>query len=302
MKEVVKIELPSMKSTKPWPEYKVEKIPGLERAFSDISFYSAFAMSGEIGEKREERWKEVARKGIRKASELFGLSDADERLLVKEWIDNKALRSKAWEAFPELKREALRLFRSRVTGKGNSKLGENVKIIIAEEESNIQGLQRIRKQLSKRGDELLPLSMAPKGHIYLDVTEIDYRTFSRAYSAIRLLRDALGISSANIRRGAPESVDEMKAMIAGMLDLAGMPKKENAESLGFKIYTEENPSGSYPLARKYIKKGREIAIKCFKLETYLKEISGFKDEVARVGGEAAEFEKWLTELFNNFES
>lgn len=282
MKEVVKIELPSMKSTKPWPEYKVERIPGMERAFSDISFYSAFAMSREVGEKREERWKEVARKGIRKASELFGLSDADERLLVKEWIDNKALRCPPWEAFPELKREALRLFRSRVTGKGNSKLGENVEIIVAEEESNMQRLQRIRKQLSKRGDELLPLTMAQKGHIYLDVTEIGYRTFSRAYSAIRLLRDALGISNTNIRRGAPESIDEMKAMMAGLADKSGMSKKEIAELLGFRKYIRDNPSGSYPLARKYTQKGRVLVDRCDELQRYLKEISGVADEIARL--------------------
>ena len=282
MKEVVKIELPSVKSTKPWPEYKVEKIPGMERAFVDISFYSAFAMSTASRESREEKWKEVARKGIRKASELWGLSDADERLLVKDWIENRALRCPPWEAFPELKQEALRLLRNRVKGKGYKKWNQNVEFIVADEESNIQGLQRIRKKLSKRGAELLPLSMAKKGHIYMDVTEIEYRRFSRAYSTVRLLRDIFGISNTKIRRGAPESIDEFKALLAGEADKLGVSKKEIAEFLGFRKYIRDNPSGSYPLARKYAQKGRVIVDRCDELHRYLKEISGAADEIARL--------------------
>ncbi|OGN92169.1 MAG: hypothetical protein A2Z75_06800 [Chloroflexi bacterium RBG_13_50_10] len=79
-----------------------------------------------------------------------------------------------------------------------------------------------------------------------------------------------------MKRGAPESIDERIALLAGRAAQSGLRRKEIAEKMGFKIYDEDNPSGSFPLLHKYIKLGREMADKLDRLEEYLQEVTGIK--------------------------
>ena len=113
-----------------------------------------------------------------------------------------------------------------------------------------------------------PKGMQP-GHIYLDVTFLPYRSIPEAYGAILLCRRCLGIRNRDLREGAPESVDTERALKCVRMSEMGLPSKEIARKLGFSIYSADNPSGSYPLFGKYIKRGREIQRKLEALSTFL---------------------------------
>ena len=50
--------------------------------------------------------------------------------------------------------------------------------------------------------------------------------------------------------------------------------KKLAEIMGFKIYRQDIPSGTYPLFQKYLKVGRWILNRLNKLEEYIQEVTG----------------------------
>jgi len=111
-----------------------------------------------------------------------------------------------------------------------------------------------------------------QGHIYLDVTFLPYRSLHEVYEAILLCRHCLRIQSKDLREGAPASIDTKKALQCSHLADMRMPSKKIARELGFTIYSRDNPSGSYPLFRKYLERGREIQRKLDALSTFLAEL------------------------------
>jgi hypothetical protein len=102
-----------------------------------------------------------------------------------------------------------------------------------------------------------------EGHIYLDVTYLPYRALPFAYRALLYCREKLGIQKEDLREGALPSTDGELALKCVELERS-KGAKEAARELGFRIYTSDNPSGSYPLFRKYCKTGhlmeRRLAI------------------------------------------
>lgn len=260
--------------------HKAKRIPGMVHAFGLVSEYSIIGSSGERGsEAFEEKRKEIGRKGVRKIAELWELSESAERVLLKEWVESRPKKLREREYWEMLLGESGAGSRLSESGQGvgvEKKESSNVEIMVAEEEGNIKRLRQIKKKLAKKGAALLPLNKIKERHIYLDVTEIDYKGLRGSYGAIRLLRNKLGLARRDMKRGAPESIDETRALLAAEAERRGLRRKEIAESLDFKVYYEDNPSGSFPLLHKYIKIGRAVADKLDKLERYLQEITGIK--------------------------
>ena len=110
-----------------------------------------------------------------------------------------------------------------------------------------------------------------RGHIYLDVTDMPYDILRLAYGSICLCRRYLGLQKEDLREGAPENIDTGKALkCAGLAD-SGMPSKKIAAKLSFTIYSRDNPSGTYPQFRKYLKRGRDIRKKLDSLDSFLRD-------------------------------
>jgi len=109
------------------------------------------------------------------------------------------------------------------------------------------------------------------GHIYLDVTYLPYDAVHLAYRGVLLCRQCLGLQKQDLREGAPETIDTTKALRCADLVDAGKPGKEIAIELGFRIYSADNPSGTYSLFRKYLKRGREIRTKLDALDHFLRD-------------------------------
>jgi hypothetical protein len=95
------------------------------------------------------------------------------------------------------------------------------------------------------------------GHVYLDVTYLPYRALPLAYGALLYCREQLGIEKKDLREGARPSMDGEMALKCAELEREKGAKKAAIE-LGFRIYRDDNPSGSYPLFRKYLNEGRRI--------------------------------------------
>lgn len=107
------------------------------------------------------------------------------------------------------------------------------------------------------------------GHIFLDVTYLSYDSLRSAYSAVLFMRERFGIESKDLREGAPDSIDTQKALSCVDLADLGYTHKEIARELGFPVSYVDNPSGSYPLLRKYLRRGREISQKLEALDSFL---------------------------------
>lgn len=107
------------------------------------------------------------------------------------------------------------------------------------------------------------------GHIFLDVTYLLYESLRSAYGTLLIMRERLGIECQDLQVGAPESIDTEKALACVDLAELGYTQKEIAKELDFPISCEDNPSGSYPLLRKYLKRGREINKKLEALGSFL---------------------------------
>ena len=110
-------------------------------------------------------------------------------------------------------------------------------------------------------------------HIYLDATELSYSELRAAYHSISFCRRQLGMDKQDLREGAPSTINIEKAIQAAHIVAKGVPRKKAARECGFKIYTKDNPSGSYPLFRKYEKLGVEMEQKLASLDEFLCEIA-----------------------------
>jgi hypothetical protein len=274
--------------------HKVEKIPGMYHALKLISEYSFMGCGKDMNEYSGDKGKEIRRKGIRKISQVWELSDSAEKVLVQEWVEAEA---KPLDVKEFVDGSLMILFEKEagksgiVEPKGNGlndendserrledKIDADIKIIVAEEEQNSEEWKQKCGDLDEKGATLLSSNMVERGHIYLDVTDIAYERFHKSYKVIRSLRDILGIQKRDIRRGAPQSINDERALVVASLDRDGVGRKAIANHLGFKIYSRDNPSGSYPLVHKYVKVGKGLLRKLNELEDYLKEITGIEGE------------------------
>ena len=134
--------------------------------------------------------------------------------------------------------------------------------------------EQVRTMLSKRTEleEKNAVIVSPEGmqdgHIYLDVTYLPYRALLLAYKAVLHCRKQLRIRAQDLREGAPSSTDGAKALrVVALQSIKG--SKEAARELGFRIYTSDNQSGSYPLFRKYAKLGHVLEQRLDALDTFL---------------------------------
>lgn len=271
MKKVKRME----KAKRPEHLHKVEKIPGMSNAFGLVSEYSIFGSQDESGEYSKEKREEIGRQGVRKIAELWELSESAEKILIKKWVETKRQKIKDRKSYDPMDIRSIFKVTYTYVPRDPSEDSE-IEILLGNEEENVRDFKKIKKKLSKRKTILSDSSKVKKGNIYLDVTEIDFKTFRRAYKDIKLCRSELGMNKRDMKRGAPESIDERIALLAGRAAQSGLRRKEIAEKMGFKIYDEDNPSGSFPLLHKYIKLGREMADKLDRLEEYLQEVTGIK--------------------------
>jgi hypothetical protein len=127
----------------------------------------------------------------------------------------------------------------------------------------VAALQAAYTEFLRRHAVLVSPEGMKDGHIYLDVTYLPYRALPFAYRALLHCREKLGIEKEDLREGALPSTDGEMALKCVELERT-KGAKEAARELGFRIYTSDNPSGSYPLFRKYCKTGhlmeRRLAI------------------------------------------
>lgn len=254
---------------------KLCRIPGMTQAFMIVDDYSGwFRHVNKVEQDSDEKLKEIERMAIRKIAELWGLSEAAAEVLINRRVEIK----------PKIKE--IELGKKRRGGIGLLDYVERVdksyelgaKILLGEKK-DVNKVQKACLKLKEISVKILPLEISKEKHIYLDVTEIDYKTYAKAYKAVLICRAQLGIEKKrDLRRGAPESVDGTRAFTAALIEERGFKRKEIAETMDFKIYREDNPSGSYPLLQKYLKVGRQINEMLEKLEAYMQNITKLKSK------------------------
>jgi hypothetical protein len=134
---------------------------------------------------------------------------------------------------------------------------------------NYEQHMKLLQDRTRQGINLLPYGELPDRRIYLDVTYLSNTELRNSYKTILSCRKILGIDNEDLREGAPRSINVDKAIDVAARVIGGTASKQVAQESGFKIYTQDNPSGSYPLFRKYVKFGTEILNKLDALEKFI---------------------------------
>lgn len=142
-------------------------------------------------------------------------------------------------------------------------------VLLLEGEKQLQLVKDHRQELQDKGVITISANQVQKGHVYLDVTELPYGSFRSAYKVIGLIRRYLGIKKKDLQAGAPSRIDTQKALEAIYLKNIHKSSKSIAKQLGFRIYSSDNPSGSYPLLHKYLKLGKELEERLVELDKFL---------------------------------
>lgn len=243
-------------------------IPGLTQAYRLTMKAAIIASRKEDDETDEERYYDLKVKVVRKIAELWELSPTMEQYLIQRWVEEKA------KVKVELKEEdipylGVGLFsdRSKTTGHDLE-----LEILLAGEE--VSELSDINSKLESLETRVITENQIRRKHLYLDVTGLSYKDLRNAHQAITKCRKMLGLELRDVRRGAPESMDFTRALLAARGEESGSSRKELAETLGFRIYRDDIPSGTYPLFQKYLKVGRLILRRLNKLEEYIHELTG----------------------------
>ena len=144
----------------------------------------------------------------------------------------------------------------------------SVLVVDTREPEAVSALHTEYTEFLRRNVMVVPPEGMKNGHIYLDVTYLPYKALSLVYGAVLHCREKLRIQTQDLREGAPPSVDsEMALRCAELQGIKG--SKEAARELGFRIYSSDNPGGSYPLFRKYSKIGRLIKRRLDMLDAFL---------------------------------
>ena len=143
-----------------------------------------------------------------------------------------------------------------------------VLVVRAKEAEQVRALLSRRTEFTQKNAVIVPPEGMKDGHIYLDVTYLPYKALLLAYRAVLHCRKQLQIRTEDLREGAPSSIDGGRALRAVALQRS-KGSKEAARELGFRIYTSDNPGGSYPLFRKYAKLGHVLEQRLDALDTFL---------------------------------
>ena len=105
--------------------------------------------------------------------------------------------------------------------------------------------------------------------IYMDVTDASREDIKKALPEVAKLRKGLRQKNPTLKRGAPASKDEVRAVQAARLHQGGETLVEIGRRFGWRVYEGDNPAGSCPIAVKYITLGEEILAKVKSLEDVL---------------------------------
>lgn len=143
-----------------------------------------------------------------------------------------------------------------------------VLVVKAKEAEQVHALLSRRTGFGQKNAVIVPPEGMKDGHIYLDVTYLPYQALLLAYRAVLYSRKQLQIQTEDLREGAPSSIDGGRALRAVALQRS-KGSKETARELGFRIYSSDNPGGSYPLFRKYAKVGHVLEQRLGALDTFL---------------------------------
>ncbi len=247
---------------------RLKTMPGNQQAFMLTMKAARRASCKENGETDQEKYHELKLKITKKVAELWGLSPMMEQYIIQRWVEGKAkLKVKIQEKdYPFL---GIGLFSDR-----SKTTGHDLELEILFTGKDIPELSSINSKLEILETRLITNNQIRKNHIYLDVTGLDYQDLRIAYKTVNKCRKLLGIDFKDVRTGAPESMDFTTALLTAMGEERGLSRKKIAEIMGFKIYSRDNPSGSYPLLQKYLKVGKWILCRLNKLEEYIHEVTG----------------------------
>ena len=251
---------------------RAKVIPGIQQAFGLIMLAATRASIGNNGEINQNKYREITVQAIKKVSELWELSPAMEQYLIQRWVDAKE--ESEVGAGPGESMDFGYLFRDESDKSKDRGQDLELEIVLTGEEKGDSEIESVDSELADLEARLITPKEMRRGHIYLDVTVLDYKGLRDAYPVISRCRDMLGIDTSDIKRGAPESMDFRRALLAARAEQRGLSRKEIAKILGFKIYRQDIPSGTYPLFQKHLKVGKWISCRMDKLEEYLHELTG----------------------------
>ena len=243
-------------------------IAGLTHAFRMTMKAAIIASSKKDGGRDEEKFYDLKLRITRKVAELWELSPMMEQYLIQRWVEEKV------KLKVELKEEDYFFIDVGFSSDRSKATGQDLELEMLFTGKEVCKLSDINSELETFETRLIGENQIRKEHLYLDVTGLSYKDLRDAYKAINKCRKMLGIELREVRRGAPESVDFTRALIAARGEERGLSRKELAEIMEFKIYRQDIPSGTYPLLQKYLKIGREILQKLNKLEEYINELTG----------------------------
>jgi len=247
---------------------RMKAIPGIQQAFMLTMLAARRASRREDGETDQEQLNELKLKITKKVSELWELSPAMEQYLIQRWVEGKA------KVKVTLKEEDIPLFGIGSFSDGSKTTGHDLELEMLFTGREIPELSDINSKLEIFETKVIKKDQIRKEHLYLDITGLDYKGLRDAYRAIKKCRNMLGIDLNDVRRGAPESMDFTRALLAARGEERGLSRKKLAEKMRFKIYRQDIPSGTYPLLQKYLKVGRWILCRLNKLEEYIHELTG----------------------------
>jgi len=243
-------------------------IPGFMQAYRITMKAAVMASKKENGETDEEKFYDLKLKIVNKVAELWELSPIMEQYLIQRWVEDKVKLKDGVELGDNY------FLWGELFSDPRKTTGHDLEVEILFTGKEVSELTDINQRLEDLEAKVITEKQIRKEHIYLDVTGLSYKDLRNAYQAITRCRKMLGVELKDVRRGAPESMDFTRALIAAHAEEVGLSRKEIAEIMDFRIYTEDVPSGTYPLLQKYIKVGREISRRLKKLEEYVHEVTG----------------------------
>lgn len=247
---------------------RLKAIPGQPQAFRLTMKAAIMASRKEDGEIDEEKYYDLKLKIARKVAELWELSHTMEQYLIQRWVEEKA------KLKVELKEEDIPFRGVGLFSDRSKTTGHDLELEILLTGKEVSELSDINSKLETFETRVIAENQIRKEHLYLDVTGLSYKDLRNAYQAINKCRKMLGMELREVRRGAPESMDFTRALLAARGEERGLSRKELAEIMEFKIYRQDIPSGTYPLFQKYLKVGRVILRRLNKLEEYIHELTG----------------------------
>jgi hypothetical protein len=193
-----------------------------------------------------------------------------EQYLIQRWVEAK-VKPKAG-----VKEEDLDSFGKWDSSDRSQATGQDLELEIVFTGKELSGLAEINRKLEMCETRVIAKEETRDEHLYLDVTGLTYSDLRNAYEAITKCRKMFGLELKDAKRGAPQSTDFTRALLAAISVERGFSRKEVAEMLDFKIYTEDVTSGTYPLLQKYLKVGRPILRRLNELDEYIHELTGIE--------------------------